>query len=92
MSPLITIDRDRVIQGLVVAPRPTSDHLHVVWTAPAAMLELVDAAGRPHLRRTIASEDRYTDLHIGSLPLGIYVLTLTDRSGAVLDRTTVVKE
>ncbi|MBK7940791.1 MAG: FG-GAP repeat protein [Flavobacteriales bacterium] len=92
VSPLITIDRDRVIQGLVVAPRPTSDHLHVVWTAPAAMLELVDAAGRPHLRRTIASEDRYTDLHIGSLPLGIYVLTLTDRSGAVLDRTTVVKE
>lgn len=92
MSPLITIDRDRIIQGLVVTPKPTSDHLHATWTAPAAMLELVDAAGRPHLRRTVASEDRDADLHIGSLPMGVYVLTLSDRSGAVLDRTTVIKE
>ena len=91
-SPVITILRDRIIQGLVAAPKPTSDQLHVIWTEAAEVIELVDAAGRTHLRRTVSNEDRDADLQIGALPLGVYVLTLLDGSGAVLDRTTVIKE
>lgn len=91
-GPVITIDRQRMDHDLVVAPKPATDQLRVTWEGQAGRLELVDAAGRPLLRRTIAAEERGAELHIGSLPLGVYVLTLQDASGAVIDRTTVVKE
>ncbi|HMQ75861.1 MAG TPA: integrin alpha [Flavobacteriales bacterium] len=91
-GPVITIDRQRIAQTMVVAPKPATDLLHVTWTTSAAWLELCDAAGRPVLKRKIPAEKRTEELHIGALPLGVYVLTLHDPSGAVIDRTTIVKE
>ncbi len=91
-GPMIAIDRANLPPVMVVSPRPATGLVQVRWNFPAAHAELVDMAGRPQFRRSIAAGDRSLTIDLGPYPLGVYILTLRDAAGQAMERTSVVKE
>lgn len=73
-----------------VSPNPTTEVLLVENMEGVARLEIFDLFGR---RVSVAntSGDTYTDLNVSQFPVGMYMLSGFDRSGALVGKAKFVK-
>ena len=74
-------------EAIQVYPNPAQDALRIVSTGQAiALIRLTDAGGK-----TVLTGPLQTEISVATLPAGTYLLTVYDRTGAVLSTKRVIK-